>query len=189
MKMDAEQIFDTYYDRVYRFALLRVQNVHDAENIASDVFLKVVENISRYDETKASPGTWLFAIAANTVRDFYRTRHTLLPLDEIEQQPAADSTEENPEESVLRNERAKALYAAIARLSEHQRDVVLLRYYGQMSTHEVARCLKLTETNVDTILSRAKKTLRNSPELCEISPGGSYNSTLTEMKKESGHAG
>ena len=57
----------------------------------------------------------------------------------------------------------------MAKLDERQRNIVLLRYYGEMSNREIARLLKLTETNVETILSRAKKILKSHLEKCEVS--------------------
>lgn len=153
---DLADIFEAYYDRIYSYALFRVQSIADAEDIASNVFLKAAEHIDLYDAGKASVSTWLFTIAQNTVKDHYRTRHTTVSEDEIEELPAGD----DPEQRVLANERAKELYAAIAKLDERQRDIVLMRYYGGMSSKEIAAVLKLSETNAETILSRAKKILR-----------------------------
>jgi len=166
--MELEEIFNKYYDRIYSFTLFRVQNAHDAEDIASDVFFKAVKSFGSFNKEKASVSTWLFAIALNEIRTYYRKRRFHLQLDlDI---PARD----NVLNSVLANEQAKALGAAIARLHERQRNIILLKYYGQMNNKQIARLLKLTETNVGTILSRSIKILKKYLETCDGFNSGEY---------------
>lgn len=168
--MDIKEIFETYYDHVYGFILFKVRNVHDTEDITSDVFLKVAKNIQRYDEKKASLSTWLITIAVNTIRDFYRGRHDYLSLEYAEDMAAPGDIVEN----VLANEQAKSLYSALGQLNERQRNVVLLCYYGDMSNKEIAGILNLSVSNVETILSRARAKLKKIIKNCEVSSSGSY---------------
>jgi len=176
--MDIEAIFDTYYDRVYSFTLFRVRNVHDTEDITSDVFLKAAQNLERYDEKKASLPTWLLTITMNTIRDFYRTKRDSLPLEFAEN--AAGSNDITG--GILANEQARDLYDALGQLDERQRNVVLLRYYGDMSNRQIAEILKLSVSNVETILSRARKILKNLLEQREVSHDRSYYLTKGQGK-------
>lgn len=176
--MGIEEIFDTYYNRVYRFTLFRVQNAHDAEDITSEVFLKAAKNLWRYNAKKAAMSTWLFSITLNEIKMFYRKRRDTLLLEYAKNIPER----ENIEDTVLVNERAKLLYAAIALLDERQRNIVLLRYYGEMSNKEIARLLNLTETNVGTILSRTIKILRKYLETCDEPAAIAYK--LTEGREQ-----
>jgi len=177
--INLEELFDTYYNRVYSFTFFRVRNVHDTEDIVSDTFYKAAKNIRRYDEEKASLSTWLFTIALNEMRSYYRKRRDVLSLEDTENITALDDIEK----SVLSNERAEEMYAAISQLNERQRNIVLMRYYGEMSNREIALVLHLTETNVETILSRAKKTLKNLLEECEISTAAAYKDTEAVNKE------
>jgi len=180
--MNLEEIFDTYYDRVYSFTLFRVRNVHDAEDIASDVFCKAAQNLHRYRKESAV-STWLISIALNEIKNYYRSRKEHLDLEYAENIPANDK----PEDFILADERTQELYAAIKQLDERQRDVVLLRYYGEMNHKEISRLLKLTETNVETILYRAKKNLKNFLEKCEVSVSAVSKYTENrEMEVENG---
>lgn len=154
--MGLEEIFDKYYDRVYSFTLLRVKNIHTAEDITSDVFYKVAQSINSYDEKKAAMATWLITIAMNKIRDYYRGQKHLMPLESAEDIQA----QVNLEEKVLANEQAKELYKAMDKLDERQRNVLLLRYYGDMSNKEIAKELNLSVSNVETILTRARQKLK-----------------------------
>ena len=180
--VELEEIFDMYYDKIYSFTLFRVQSIHDAEDITSNVFCKAVKSFMSYRK-ECSVSTWLLSIALNEIKNYYRGRREYLNLEYAESYPAR----ENAEDSVLANERARSLYAAVAELDERQRNIVLLRYYGDMSNKEIALLLKLTETNVETILYRAKKILKKFLETCEVSAPAVSNITKGR-EKEAGHA-
>ena len=163
MTMEIERIFETWYDRVYSFTLFRVGNTYDAEDITSEVFVRAAKSLWRYNPEKAGLSTWLFTIALNEIRRHCKKRRDEAPLEHAEDLPSPDTAQD----SVLANEQTKALSAALARLDERQRTVVLLRYYSEMSSREIAHALKLTETNVSTILSRGIKNLKNLLEKCD----------------------
>jgi len=174
--LDLEKIFDEYYDRIYGFTLLRVRNVHDAEDITSDVFVKVAQNINSYDEEKASLSTWLFTIALNLIRDHCRVaKRGAVELEFAENIASSDNIETSVEEGAMSGERAKALYAALEQLDERQRNIVLLRYKSNMSNRQIADTLALSESNVETILYRARKKLKKLLENCEVFSVDSYN--------------
>ena len=181
--MEIAEMFETYYGRVYSFTLFRARNAQDAEDITSEVFYRAAKNMAGFDETKASLSTWLFTIAVNETRRHFHERKNALPLEYAENLPAGECVLEN----VLRNERAKELYAAMEQLGERQRNVLLLRYYGEMSNREIAGALGLTETNVETVLYRAKKKLRGILKKCEISENPRYK-VVYGRTKEAGHA-
>jgi len=168
--MRVEDVFDIYYDRLYSFILFRVRNVHDAEDIASEVFFRAAKNFRKYNADKAGVSTWLFTIALNETRRYFRRQKGEQPLEYAENMEAPDNTLEG----VLANEQAKALSAALGQLDERQRTVVLLRYYSEMSYREIACAMKLTETNVSTILSRGLKNLKNLLESCDKIEAAGY---------------
>ena len=169
-RMRLDEVFDAYYDRVYGFALFRLRNHHDAEDIASEVFFRAAKGWRRFDETRATVSTWLFTIAVNEIKRHCRKKRDSLPLESAESLASG----ENTLGAVLVNERSRGLYDAMAKLDERQRSVLLLRYYGDLTDREIARALDLTETNVETILYRAKKSLKNILEKCELSQAAGY---------------
>ena len=181
--MELAAIFEKYYDRVYSFTLFRTRNIHDAQDITSEVFFRAAKAYRGFDAEKASISTWLFTIAVNETKRHFGRKKPTLPLACAEALPGGECVVEK----TLANERAEALYAAMERLDERQRSVLLLRYYGEMSNREIARALKLTETNVETILHRAKKSLKKFLESCEVLESDGYKG-VEAGRKEAEHA-
>ena len=58
-------LYEAYFDRVYRFVMMRVGNHHDAEDLTEEVFIRILQSISRYDEKGAPLSAWIFRIARN----------------------------------------------------------------------------------------------------------------------------
>lgn len=72
--VSVEAIYRDYYQKISYFVIKKVGNDQIAEDIVSDVFLKITSNIDRFDPQKAAVSTWVYTIANNTVLDYYRTR-------------------------------------------------------------------------------------------------------------------
>ena len=174
--MDLENIFNTYYDKIYSFTLLRVGNIQNAEDIASDVFVRVVEKIDTYRPEKAALSTWIFSIAINEIKMYYRGRKVTGSLDELYK--LADRL--NIEEELLRQDERVHLCQAISELNDRQKNAVLLKYFAGLSNRQVSEIMGLSETNVETILYRAKIILKNSLIKCEESCPVAYK----EVRKE-----
>ena len=64
-----EQIYAKFKDKVARYIYGKIPNEHDAEDLTSDVFVKVFKGLSGFDETKASLSTWIYRITQNAVID------------------------------------------------------------------------------------------------------------------------
>ena len=70
--MTAERLYSEYRSKVSGYIFSRVKNRADAEDLVSDVFVKIVENFDKYDSEKASYSTWVFTITRNTVISYFR---------------------------------------------------------------------------------------------------------------------
>lgn len=75
--LDFDTIYDRYFDRVFQFVLYRVGNREVAKDLASDIFLKIYKKLSTYRPEKGSFDVWLFSIAGNHVKDYYRKKESL----------------------------------------------------------------------------------------------------------------
>jgi RNA polymerase sigma-70 factor (ECF subfamily) len=160
-----EEIFNTFYDKIYSFTLMRVGNVHDSEDITSDVFVKVAEKIDTYDPDRAAFSTWIFVIALNEIRMYYRKQKTIYPIDNVSELVSSFDIEEN----LLKREECIFLYKAIENLDEISKEVVLLRYFADLSTRQIAEITALSETNVDVKIHRAKKKMKDFLISCKES--------------------
>jgi len=154
--MDLIDIFDSFYDKIYSFTLLRVGNVHDAEDLSSDVFVKVVEKLYTYNSEKAAFSTWIFTIALNEIKMHYRRSKKVCSLDDINELAG----QLNIEDDLLQHEERVSLLRAIDELDERRKNVVVLKYFSGLSDRQVAEAMKLSEKNVGVILSRTRRILQ-----------------------------
>lgn len=148
------RLYDIYVDQVYRFALFRLGNCHDAEDVAEQTFVKAFEAIGRYRWRNVPFSAWLFRIARNLVTDEFRKRGRTSEVDLSEVAPvlmAPGGTHEQVEERLW----AVRLHAALEDLTEDQRTVVLLKFFGGLSNLEVAKVIRKNEGSVKSLQHRA----------------------------------
>lgn len=160
-----EQIFDTYYDKVYAFLYIRVRNTALAEDLASQTFLKVSEKYNMYNPVKGALSTWIFTIALNQLRSHFRSFQGKedIGLSDMENLHVDD----NVEDRIVENETKASLLEILNDLDERQHSIVTLKYYGNLSNKEISKILNISETNVSTILNRTIKKLKKIMEKCD----------------------
>lgn len=129
----------------------------DAEDLTQATFERSLRAWHRYDPERASPKTWLLAIARNLLIDHMRRggRREQVPLSE-ENEPAA----EDPRLGGGGGELSALLADALHLLSEREREVVALRFGGELNGPEIAAMTGLSLANVQQIASRALRRLR-----------------------------
>ena len=149
-----EEIYRDYYGKVYGYFVSKINNSHTAEDLASDVFLKVYEKLDSFDETKASLSTWIYTITRNTLTDFYRTRKVY---DEIPETVADDSS---IEEEICNGEMLETLAKALRELDERERDIIILRYYSGKTLKEIAEQMDISYAYVKVLQNKAMDHLR-----------------------------
>ena len=161
--MAGDESFTSIYDEhvwdVYGFFGYRVRTREVAEDLTQETFERALRAWGRYDPSRASARTWLLAIAHNLLVDHYRRdrANTQQPLDEdpsaVERarvEPAADlGLGVEPE-----------LEAALGELTDRERELIALRFGGDLSGPEIADVTGLTLANVQQILSRSLRRLR-----------------------------
>jgi RNA polymerase sigma factor (sigma-70 family) len=163
LRPDFLHIYRDHVWQVYGYLAYRVGNRPEAEDLTQLTFERALRAWDRFDSRRASITTWLFAIARNALIDHQRregTRRTE-SLD-IERLSATDlPSEPGPEEGLGLD---PELAAALNRLSDRDRSVVALRFGGDLSTAEIAALLDLSVANVQQILSRTLRRLRDDLE-------------------------
>jgi RNA polymerase sigma factor (sigma-70 family) len=163
--MPRAEFADVYDDQVwnvYGFFAYRLRSRADAEDLTQQTFERALRAWSRFDERRASPQTWLLTIARNLLIDHLRADRSgsQTPIGEggvgEEALPVAHPAPDlglDPE-----------LAAALAALSDRDREVVALRFGGDLSGPEIADALGLSLANVQQILSRSLRRLRSALE-------------------------
>ena len=145
-----ESLMATYGTQVKRLCCLYLRDASLAEDAAQETFIKAWRSLASF-RGESSERTWLMRIAVNTCRDALRTSW-FRRLDRRvtpEELPLASPGPQEP-----------ALAQAITRLPARDREVILLRYYEQLSPDEIAHMLRQPLNTVKSRLARAKKKLK-----------------------------
>jgi RNA polymerase sigma-70 factor (ECF subfamily) len=150
------ELYERYYDRVYRYIYHRLGNPADAEDITALVFMKALEGLPSYHCNVNGFAPWLFRITRNAVVDHYRRRRKQCSLDQAEH----ESGSEDPVSDVLHSERREELQMLVAHLSPEQRDVVLMRYAADLTFAEIAVIVKKNEAAVRMLLHRGLRKMK-----------------------------
>src|SRR5262245_56608891 len=152
------RLFDEHVWDVYGFVAYRIGDRAEAEDVTQQTFERALKAWRRFDPARAQARTWLLAIARNLVVDHYRRDRSKLhrPIGEggvgEEQLPS----EAGPETAGLSPE----LAAALETLSQRDREVLALRFGGDLRGPEIAEMLDVSLANVQQILSRSLRKLR-----------------------------
>ena len=154
------ELYTLYFPRVYRYILARTGNTYDAEDLAEEVFMKVLEAIDRFQWREAPFSAWLFRIAHNALisqrrKDGVRGRSGPLS-DGI----ALDS--QSPDDMVANRLALNEIMDAAQNLPEAQRQVITLRFAAGLSVAETARAMNKGEGNVKVIQHKAIAKLRET---------------------------
>lgn len=143
-----EQLYRDYYPKVFSYIHSRIQN-DSAEDITSDVFLKIYEKLDSFDETKSSLSTWIFTVTRNTLIDYYRTRKVYSEI------PEATEAEDSIEDDVCNAEMLSALTKALSQMEERERDIIILRYYDGKTLREIAEQMGISYAYVKILQNKA----------------------------------
>ena len=161
------RLVDLYSSKIYRLATKMLNQQEDAEDVLQETFLKAYRGLKSFDG-RSKLSTWLFRIATNEALMILRRKHPdFVSIDEPVE--TEDGEQEPiqivdwcclPENELLSEESRSRLDSAAQKLPESLRVVFLLRDMNDLSTHETAEILGLTDTAVKTRLSRARLRLR-----------------------------
>jgi RNA polymerase sigma-70 factor (ECF subfamily) len=145
-------LYQAYVDSIYRYILYRVGNVKDAEDLAAEVFVRMVEGLPTFRITEAPFAAWLFRIAASRVADHFR-EHLRHPHDELPETLA--DHDDLPEDVILQTQTFETVRNALSELSEEQQTILILRFVERRSHEDVAAILGKSVTAVKSAQHRA----------------------------------
>lgn len=169
------RLLSRYKDAIYFMLLKMVNNRSDAEDLTLEAFGKAFKNLHQYSPTYAF-STWLFKIASNNCIDFLRKKKgTYVSIENNNDQNENNETvrlkskDPNPEEKLIRKQKAILLQKVVRRLKPRYRTLVELRYFREFSYEEIAKELNLPLGTVKAQLFRAREMLFKMIESTEIS--------------------
>lgn len=149
--MNKEEIYQEYHTKVLRYIQSRVNDYHLAEDLCSDVFVKVYEKLNTFNSKKASLSTWIFTITRNRLIDYYRTRKVNVEIPE-------DLTYEE-DYSDINEDRLESLANGLNNIDERSRKIVVKHYEGK-SLKEIAENMGISYTYIKILHRKALFLLR-----------------------------
>ncbi len=167
------RLLSRYKDAIYFMLLKMVNNRSDAEDLTLEAFGKAFKNLHQYSPTYAF-STWLFKIASNNCIDFLRKKKGVhVSLENNEQNDNGEqlrlkSKEPDPEEKLIRVQKAILLRKVVRRLKPRYQALVELRYFREFSYEEIAKELNLPLGTVKAQLFRAREMLFKMIESTEM---------------------
>jgi RNA polymerase sigma-70 factor, ECF subfamily len=153
-----EELYLLHFDRVYSYLHMSVGNRHDAEDLTTQTFLKMLEAIGRFRWRSAPFSAWLFRIAHNLAMDHFRATRRWQPEEEV---PEPDGAEESSaEEAALESIGQRSMLELIENLSLEQQQVLTLKFVFSFSNGETATILGKTDGAVKSLQHRALVSLQ-----------------------------
>ncbi|OGG41319.1 MAG: hypothetical protein A3D64_03205 [Candidatus Wildermuthbacteria bacterium RIFCSPHIGHO2_02_FULL_49_9] len=152
------KLYDLHMPAIYRFALVKVSNKTDAEDITHQVFLKAWKHIEEYKFQGFPFTSWLYRIAQNAIIDFYRTSRTHQDIDALPE--IALSSHLGLDDRVDKAVQVQLVMSAISRLDETGQNVLLMKFVNELSNKEIAEALEKSEGAIRVIQHRALKQLK-----------------------------
>jgi RNA polymerase sigma-70 factor, ECF subfamily len=153
-----EELYLLHFDRIYSYLHMSVGNRHDAEDLTTQTFLKMLEAIGRFRWQSAPFSAWLFRIAHNLAMDHFRATRRWQSEEEVPEPP--DSEEASAEDEAMQSIGRQSMLELIENLSHDQQQVLTLKFVFNFPNAEVATILGKSEGAIKSLQHRALVSLQ-----------------------------
>jgi len=153
-----EELYLIHFDRIYSYLHMTVGNKHDAEDLTTQTFLKMLESIGKFRWQSAPFSAWLFRIAHNLSMDHFRSRRRWQPEEEVPE--PIGSEEPSAELEAMQSIGRQSMLELIDKLSPEQQQVLTLKFVFNFANADVAKILDKTEGAIKSLQHRALASLQ-----------------------------
>jgi RNA polymerase sigma-70 factor (ECF subfamily) len=153
-----EELYLLHFDRIYSYLHMSVGNRHDAEDLTTLTFLKMLESIKRFRWQAVPFSAWLFRIAHNVAMDHFRASKRVQPEEEVPEPIGSEQL--SAEVEAMRSIGRQSMLQMIESLSPEQQQVLTLKFVFNFGNGEVASILGKTEGAVKSLQHRALASLQ-----------------------------
>jgi RNA polymerase sigma-70 factor, ECF subfamily len=157
-----EELYLIHFDRIYSYLHVSVGNRHDAEDLTTQTFLKMLEAIGKFRWQAAPFSAWLFRIAHNLAMDHFRANKRWQPEEDVPE-PEPDETT-SAEAGAFESIGRKSMLELIEDLSPEQQQVLTLKFVFNFANAEAATILGKTEGAIKSLQHRALVSLQKQLE-------------------------
>ncbi len=152
-----DMLYNAYFTPLYRYVYIRLKTREDAEDVVQDTFLKAYKALPRYEHTRDSMLPYLFTIARNLlINHTKKKRPDTFAGEDIDRHADEGKTSDFAEG----RERSEELVVAMEVLTESEREVIELKFFGERTYLEIAELLDKREDAVRQHVARAMKKMR-----------------------------
>src|SRR6476660_6625185 len=162
-----EELYLEHFDRIYSYLHMTVGNRHDAEDLTTQTFLRMLESIGKFRWQSAPFSAWLFRIAHNLAMDHFRAARRWQPEEEVPEPEPDEST--SAEAGALEAIGRKTMLELIEELSPEQQQVLTLKFVFNFANADAATVLGKTEGAIKSLQHRALVSLQKQLEKREQS--------------------
>ena len=163
-----EMLINRHKDRIFTTIILIVKDSYIAEDLFQETFIKIIRNLKKgkyNEEGKFLP--WAIRIARNMAIDYFRKKKRMPTVTNSDGEDVFRKIKiavDNREEQIIRTEKEDMVRAVINKLPEEQRQVLILRHYGDLSFKEIS---EMTNVSINTALGRMRYALNNMRKMME----------------------
>jgi RNA polymerase sigma factor (sigma-70 family) len=159
---DFEIIYNHFYGKIFGYLVSRLGNQADAEDLNSEVWMKILKNLKTYDSSKSQIQTWIFTIVRNALTDRLRKKsiRSFLSFGFHKEEAYIDENFEKVENKIF----IETILRTLSNIPEKQRECIQLKYFSDMKNKEIAATLGVSEKTVASNLVRGITKLK---ELCK----------------------
>ncbi|HEV2953714.1 MAG TPA: RNA polymerase sigma factor [Candidatus Dormibacteraeota bacterium] len=151
------ELYDRHFTRIYRFVYSRVGDQTAAEDVTSEVFIKALRGLPRYQDTGRPFTAWLYQIAQNAVHDRYRSARATVELDELH-----DLAQSGPDlaDVAARKDQLRAIWQIVEDLPRAQRTALVLKFQEDLKIEDIAIAMNRSPGAVKLLIHRGVAKLR-----------------------------
>ncbi|TAN33615.1 RNA polymerase sigma factor [Patescibacteria group bacterium] len=164
-------LYDKYAKKIYDFVYFKTWHKETAEDIVSQVFMKGLESVKKFDPDKGTFSAWLYAIARNTVIDYYRVKKADVNIEDVWDLglPAGKAGEHVDLDSAIdARDTLEKVKKYLGKLEPTQREIVIMRVWQEMPYEEIAEALGKSAESCRMSFSRVMAKLRAEMPLLEL---------------------
>lgn len=159
-KTSLDTLVNRYYEVIYSYSMRQVNNQHLSADLTQEVFIKMMKNIDKYRLGTNSFKYWLLKIALNHIRDYFRAEKSTRDINIEDLDCLSDYDSDNILDILEKDEKRTSVKKALNSLKEEEREIVILKYYNEMTIKEIGSLIGAKESTIKSKLYRALEKLR-----------------------------
>jgi RNA polymerase sigma factor (sigma-70 family) len=154
-------LYDRHFQQIYRFVYSRVREQTAAEDVTSEIFMKALKAMPRYQDTGRPFAAWLYQIAVNAIADRYRTLRPSQPLDDFHDLSVAGPA---LEDLAAHRDELRRIWSLVESLPHQQRTALVLKFQEDMKIEDIAVAMGKSPGAVKLLIHRGVSRLRDEAD-------------------------